>query len=175
MISETVMDTLLTENRNDCNSDFAERVIYPRCGLMHTQAMLTTAQLLEAIDRHGIRNRDIATTLGVSPSRVTEIRKGERVVKLDEAVKLVEAFGLESEPALKVPPLPPAVARLIVLYIAAEFGMVAPQESRVESLSQDIRAFAEFVTDPQVRGSVDAAEHFFRAMRLRRPAPLKAD
>jgi hypothetical protein len=36
-------------------------------------------------------------------------------------------------------------------------------------LAEDVRAFAQFVMDPKVRSSAEAAEAFFEAMRVRRP------
>jgi hypothetical protein len=133
--------------------------------------MLDTDELLGRLESRGVRNIDIARALGLPDSRVPEIRRKERALKLDEAVKLVRAFGLESDRTPDPPPTP--ILRLAVRYVAGELG-VHPSEEQVEELAQDVRAFAEFVADPKVRRSVDAAEGFFRAMRLRRPAALKA-
>lgn len=129
--------------------------------------MLDTDQLLAMIEERGIRNVDIARALGLPDSRVPEIKQKKRALKLDEGVKLARAFGLE--PNRPVAPLPPAVSRLVVRYIAQELGM-SPDDRHLEELSADLRAFSEFVADPKVRRSLDAAESFFQAMRLRRPA-----
>lgn len=118
------------------------------------------------IEERGIRNVDIAKALGLPDSRVPEIKRKDRKLSLEEAVKLVRAFGLEQ--GRPVPPLPPAVSRLIVRYVAEELGMEA-EEGRLQELAEDLRAFSEFVADPKVRRSLDAAESFFQAMRLRRP------
>jgi hypothetical protein len=98
------------------------------------------------------------------------MKKGERAIKLDEAAKLVSQFQLESAPALRAPPLPAPVSRLLVRYIVNELNCQAP-EDRLEDIAEDVRAFAEYVTDPKVRGSISLQEAFFDVMRLRRPAP----
>ena len=177
MISETVIGNSITENRNIPQADISECVIYALTRYGHLTGVLTTAELLARLEDRGIRNIDIAKALGVTPSRVTEIKKGDRAIKLDEAARLVEAFDLGSEPgSQKVPALPGPVARLIVLYIAAELGFsVEEHRRRIEELAEDIRAFAEFVSDPQARESLEAAELFFRAMRLRRSVPQATD
>lgn len=170
MMSETVMPKAITENRNATQGAFPKAVIYPKEPLGQFTGMLTTAELLRLLDERQIRNADIARAIGVSPSRVTELRKGERAVKLDEAAKLVAAFDLESQPIPRVAPVHPAVARLIVLYIAAELGFDAQSNpALVRELTEDVRAFSEFVVEPTVRGNPEAVEAFFQAMRLRRP------
>jgi hypothetical protein len=131
--------------------------------------MLTTRELLARLTDAGVKNGQIAKCLGVSPSRVTEMFAGTRRINLDEAVKLVAQFDLEEPPSRRASPLPAPIARLVVLYIAAELGALESNPAKVEALAQDVRAFAEFVTDPQVRESTEAAELFFQAMRLRRP------
>jgi transcriptional regulator with XRE-family HTH domain len=176
MIPETVIGSEYTGNRNVCNSDVPACVIAPPLWLSHPVVVLTTVELIARLDERGIRNADIARALKVSPSRVTEIKKGERAIKLDEAAKLVVEFDLESGSSQKVPPLPGRIARLIVLYIAAELDHDSEENrERIEELSEDVRAFAEFVADPRVRESAEAAEAFFQAMRLRRPTPARAD
>lgn len=130
--------------------------------------MLDTDQVLARLKAKKVRNVDIAKALGLPDSRVPDIRKKERALKLDEAVKLVRAFGLEEDER----PIHPQVLRLAVLYVAAELGS-SPSEDQLEELMRDVKAFSEFVADPKVRRSIDAAEGFFRAMRLRRPTALK--
>jgi predicted transcriptional regulator len=176
MIPETVIGPEYTGNRNVCNSELPDYVIASPLRVSHPRAVLTTAELIERLEERGIRNADIARALRVSPSRVTEMKKGERAIKLDEAAKLVAEFDLESVSFQKVPPLPGRISRLIVLYIAAELGHDAEENrAQIEELSEDVRAFAEFVADPRVRESAEAAEAFFQAMRLRRPTPARAD
>lgn len=132
--------------------------------------MINTAQLIASLRERKIRNIDVARVLDIQPSRVTEIYNGDRVVKLDEAAKLVEAFGLETLPSpAPLSPLPVPITRLIVRYVLAEVGGKA-DDQKIEELSEDLRAFGQFVADPAVRESIQAGENFFQAMRLRRPA-----
>lgn len=169
------MGKTITENRNERKGRIADCVIYPPSFSVQPNVMLTTRELLATIEQRGIKNHEIATALDVSPSRVTEMRKGTRAIKLDEAAKLVSVFALE-EPlqAPRVSALPAPIARLIVLYVAAELGVAESNPHQVEALAEDVRAFAEFVTDPKVRGSIDAADVFFQAMRIRRQALQEA-
>lgn len=141
--------------------------------MRHLGLVIDTDELLRRLDAKGVRNIDIARALHLPDSRVPEIKRKERALKLDEAVKLVQAFGLEQDSA--VVPLPPQILRLVAQYVATTLGV--PQEriqERMADLTEDLRAFAEFVADPKVRRSVEAAEGFFRAMALRRPAPGSA-
>jgi hypothetical protein len=137
--------------------------------LRHAFRMLDTDELLARLDEKKVRNIDIARALGLPDSRVPEIRRKERALKLDEGAKLVRAFELEPSPTGVS--LQPAMIRLAIQYIALELG-VPPEanQSQIEELTEDLRAFSEFVSDPKVRRSVDAAEGFFQAMRRRRPA-----
>lgn len=161
----------VTEIRNGAQALFPVSVIYGASRLRQTASVWTTKQLLTKLDERGIKNADVARVLDVSPSRITELRKGEWKLSLDHAAKIVEHFGLVSEPAPRVPPLPAPVSRLIVQYIADELGVSLEQRAeQLQELSQDVRAFSEFVSDRANRESVEAAEYFFQAMRLRRPA-----
>jgi hypothetical protein len=170
MIADAVMSGSISENRNSTQAEFAERVIASLSPCVHARGVLTTAELLARLTERGIRNSDIARALGVHPSRVTEMFKGDRTIKLDEAAKLVAEFGLESEPSPRVSPLPGPVSALLVQHIASSLGRPLEEGSpQLQALTEDIRAFAEFVTDPKVRESIDLAMAFFQAMRLRRP------
>lgn len=170
MIADTVMPESNSENRNAPQAEIAEVVIAPLNWFSQSEVVLTTAELLARLTERGIKNKAIAEALGVHPSRVTEMFKGERSIKLDEAAKLVSEFGLESPPSQKVPALPAPVAALIVQHVALQLGRPLEEgSSQLQALSEDIRAFAEFVTDPKVRESIDLAMAFFQAMRLRRP------
>lgn len=140
-----------------------------RCGVLNTD------ELLQALENKGIRNVDIARALNLPDSRIPMIKKRTRALKLDEAVKLVQVFGLRSDE--RAAPLPVPVLRLIVQYIVSELGLKidAESEPRVEDLLKDVQAFSEFAAEPKVRSSVEAAEGFFRAMRLRRPVTALKD
>lgn len=155
------------ENRNNVQAAFTESVIADESPMLQSTGVLTTVELLNRLTERGVKNADIARALNVAPSRITEMRKGERAIKLDEAAKLVAEFSLESPQAQRVPPLPAPVARLIVRYIVEELQCQVPEQHLID-IAEDIRAFAEFVADPQARGSIELAETFFQAMRLRR-------
>jgi hypothetical protein len=151
-------------DRRVTSSGFTKSVVYASYGLRQPGAVLDTQTLLARLADKKIRNADIARALGLPDSRIPEIKDGRRALKLDEAAKLVRAFQLEED----APPLPTPIIRLVVRYIADELG-ARPQEQRLEDLSEDVRAFAAFVANPKVRRSIEAAEGFFEALRLRKP------
>jgi hypothetical protein len=168
MMSDAFMGFGITENRKATQELFADCVIYAQSVFGQNRNVFTAAEIFAMLDARGVRNIEVARALDVNPSRITELRKGERLLKLDEAIKLVDLFGLERDQA--VAPLPAPILRLLVQYVAMVLGV--PQErtqARLAELTEDLRAFAELVADPKVRRSVDAAEGFFRAMVLRRP------
>jgi hypothetical protein len=170
MMSDAFMGFGITENRKATQELFADCVIYAQSVFGQNRNVFTAAEIFAMLDARGVRNIEVARALDVNPSRITELRKGERLLKLDEAIKLVDLFGLERDQA--VAPLPAPILRLLVQYVAMVLGV--PQErtqARLAELTEDLRAFAELVADPKVRRSVDAAEGFFRAMVLRRPRP----
>jgi hypothetical protein len=170
MMSLEVIKPTYTNRRGEAIAA-TNYVVDRRSGFRHLCLVLDTDQILALLEERGIRNVDIANALGLPDSRIPEIKRKSRALKLDEGVKLVRAFGLElNQP---VPPLPPAISRLIVRHLAEGLG-AEPDEARLQELSEDIRAFSEFVADPKVRRSLDAAESFFQAMRLRRPKSEQA-
>jgi predicted XRE-type DNA-binding protein len=176
MICETVMDRTIPKIGSLSSADLPGCVIYPVTAFRHSQGVLTTKELLARMRERNIKNAAIARALEVTPSRVTELFNGERALKLDEAVRLVEAFDLESESSQRVAALPAPVAQLIVRHIALQLGKPLEEDSpALQALGEDIRAFCEFVTDPKVRESIDLAMAFFQALRLRRPAPAEAE
>lgn len=130
--------------------------------------MLNTDQLLEQLKAMNVRNVDIARVLELPDSRVPEIRDKRRALKLDEAVKLVQAFGLESNESLPQPPV--AIFRLVVRHVAARLG-VPVNDQALASLAEDLRAFSGFVADPKVRRSVEMAEGYFHALQTRHQGP----
>jgi cytochrome P450 len=135
--------------------------------------MLDTDELLARLEERGIRNVDIARTLGLPDSRVPEIKRKERALKLDEGAKLVRAFGLEQEP--RATPIPPQMIQLSVRYVAAMLGVPRERlEAQMGELTATLRAFSEFVSDPKVRRSIESAEGFFQAMLLRPRAESEA-
>jgi hypothetical protein len=135
-------------------------------GLRQSCGMLDTDELLARLADKGIRNVDIARVLELPDSRVPEIKRKDRRLTLDEGAKLVRAFELEQEN--RRTPIPVATLRLIVRYVAEEVG-IRPEDQQVQELSEDLRAFSEFVADPKVFRSMESAEAFFQALRFRRP------
>jgi hypothetical protein len=134
--------------------------------------VLDTDELLARLKDKGVKNIEIARVLGLPDSRIPEIYRKDRALKLDEGAKLVRAFGLEPSP--EAVPLPAPILRLAVRYLAAELGHSPEEDDRqLEELLADIQAFSEFVSDPKVRRSIEAAEGFFQAMRLRRRGSAK--
>jgi transcriptional regulator with XRE-family HTH domain len=172
MMSAAVIDTGYNENRELCKGSFANSVIYPNGFPAQPNIVFTTGELLARLDERGVKNAAIARALNVSPSRVTEIKKGERRLQLDEAAKLVVAFELESPPSpARVVPLSGRVTRLLVEYVALELGCdPVLNQARIDELTKDVRAFAAHVADPKARDSEELAETFFQALRLRRLA-----
>jgi hypothetical protein len=127
------------------------------------------ARLREKVATGEVRNVDIARALDLPDSRIPALLRGERRLFYDEAVRLVEAFALQ--PVL--PPVPDAVWRLVGRHIASRLGLpVEVDDPQMVELLADLQAFSRFVSDPQVRESIEAAQTFFRAMQLRpRVAP----
>lgn len=169
MMSEAVMAPLPTPIVGPGQHFPTKWVVALSYALRQSGAVLDTDELLDRLKDKGVRNVDIARVLGLPDSRVPEIRDKRRALKLDEGAKLVRAFGLEPSP--EAAPLPAPILRLAVRYLAAELGHSAEEDDRrLEELIADIQAFSEFAADPKVRRSIEAAEGFFQAMRLRRRA-----
>jgi sugar phosphate isomerase/epimerase len=153
------------ERRPDVNS-LTICVVDALLNMRQPRRVLDTDELLARLASRGVRNVEIARVLDLPDSRVPEIKDKRRALKLEEAVKLTRAFGLEQDsPAGS---LPPGMLRLVVLHVAQALG-VPPERTQAKAadLAEDLRAFAEFVADPKVRQSLDAAEGFFRAMAIR--------
>ena len=131
---------------------------------------MTGEQILARLDDAGIRKSQIARTLGIPDSRVAELYGGRRLLKLDEAVKLVEAYNLEEKVAPgAISPLTIPIARLLVQYVAQAVGKPLLAESpQVSELAGDLRAFSVFLSDPRVRDSIQAAEGFLHGIQLRK-------
>jgi hypothetical protein len=171
-MSFAVMPNVTTENVGSGQAFPTKWVVALPYALRQPNRVLDTDELLARLKEKGIRNIDIANALGLPDSRIPEIKRKDRKLTLDEGAKLVRAFGLEPSPA-EVAPLPAPVLRLVVRYLAEELGSRSP-ESALEELTADVRAFAEYVSDPKRRRSLDAAEAFFQALRFRRRASVSA-
>jgi Mn-dependent DtxR family transcriptional regulator len=145
--------------------------IAPPANYRHLPDMIGSGELLARLKEVGARPTEIARAMGVAPSRVTELYNGTRQLKLDEAVKLVDAFKIE-DGASRLNPVSTPIARLIVLHLAHSLGS-AVDDSEVTELAEDLRAFSAFATNPRMRESLDAVEAFFESLRLRRQAALE--
>lgn len=127
--------------------------------------MLGTTELLQILKERGVSQAKIAKALGVAPPRISEMYKGDRRLLLDEAKKLVEAFGIDDRGDIS--PVSEPVARLLALHAARKLSVrLAPDDPLVADLARDLRVFSEFAADPQVRGNEDAVAGFFRALEL---------
>lgn len=170
-----------TEKRKPSQAAIPNVGIYPELRVPQAAVMLSQGEivaLLEAkIALKEISQADVAEVLGVQPSRMTELFKHRKYqLRLDQAVKLVEAFQLESPRGRQVPPVPAETLRLVVLYVAEELGVsLLDNEALLEDLIADVRAFAEYVADSSRRDRLDLAEEFFRVMKVRRPTRQAAD
>src|SRR5687767_12025390 len=78
----------------------------------HLTDVMNTRELLGRLEAIGARNVDMAKVLGLPDSRIAEIRKGRRALKLDEAAKLVAAYNLDNRSTSL---LSKPIARLVVL------------------------------------------------------------
>lgn len=157
-------------NRKISQVPFTKRGVAFEGTKIHLERVLNSTQLLARLTDAEIKNVEIARVLGIPESRVSEMRAGKRRIKLDEAVKLVEAFELEADQPATITPLTTPIARLLVLHVAQSLS-VELQEDVLADLAADIRAFAIFAADPQVRDSLQAADGFLRALRVRRKVP----
>lgn len=183
MISETVMSgTSVTEFRKDVQARFPKGDIYRAIIAAQITGMISTGEILaelqKKLDAKTITKTQIAKVAGIGNNRVSELfgsGTGRRLLH-DEAVKLVEGFGLERLPSQPVAPVSPQIYRLVVQYVAAELGVpLSERQQQVEELAEDVRAFGELLRDPKYRDAPELAETFFQAIRLRRPTRDKAD
>lgn len=174
-MSDAVMPESDTEKRNDPQAPFPLCAIYALGRVGQTRVVLRTADLLRILEERGIPKTEIAAVLNIGKSRVTELFKGDRALKLDEAATLVERYDLESGLDPSAAPLPVSIYQLAIRYIAGELGVSDPDPPLLHDLALDVRAFVAHVRDPRVRDSIEAAEQFFRAMRLRRPGQQSED
>jgi hypothetical protein len=149
-------------------------VVYRPYDSFHVRPVMDTDELLARLKEKGVRNVDMARALNLPESRIPEIKDKRRALKLDEAAKLARAFALE--PTQEASPLPIPILRLVVQYVGLAFGArLEGRERLIAELTEDLRAFSSFASDPKVRSSIEAAETFFQAMRLRRPAAEEED
>ena len=160
---------------------FTNSVVAGRVESVHALRVFTKAELLRALDAKVEDDETnftrIGEAIGLPGSRVSEIFRAirdtdrkPRELTYDEGVRLIHAFELEPGP--QASPLPPSILRLAVRHVARKLSAPA-QDALIAELAEDLRAFSEYVSDPKVRQSVEAAEGFFQALQRRRPTPVE--
>lgn len=164
--------SLFTLTGNVSTAKFADNVIALPRRMPHQPGMITTREILEALEDRGVSKTAIAQALGVANARVTELYKGDRKLSHDEAVTLAEMFDLVEDRG--GPPLTLPLAKLLVLLAAHRVGAeVDPEEPVVEELAQEFVALASAQDVPGVREAMENIPAMFAAMRLRQQLDQK--
>lgn len=128
-----------------------------------SETMLGQDEILEALKE--VPKVEIARVIGAAGSRVTELYKGERRLKLDEAQKLVAHYGLHEQGGLSEP-----VARMAVLWVAESLGKaLRPSDQQLEELALDLQALSEFAARPEARKSLDRVAGFLDGRKRASP------
>lgn len=136
----------------------------------HGCCMFGTSQLLDALESRGISQAEMARVLGLPSSRISEMYAGKRQVKLDEAKKLVDAFGLSD--AENVPPISAQTARLLILHVANRLRVPLPlPDEIVQELALDFQAFSRFARAHLPSPSPEATEGFLAGRLSDRELP----
>lgn len=173
MICSAVMASYY-DKRSKASSTLTKYGLDRSYNTIHVGGVLTKGELFAALEAKGVTNVQMQNALELPSSRVSELRRGfpgsdtdlkPRELTYDEGVKLIQAFLPELDQ--QAPPLPVPILRLVVLHIARRLGCPV-REEQVSDLAEDLRAFAEYASDPKVRGLPEAADGFFRALSLRR-------
>jgi transcriptional regulator with XRE-family HTH domain len=138
--------------------------------MRHRMAVIDSGTLLQRLSEAGITQIQIARTLNVDPSQISQLYRGKRQIKLDEAKKLVERFAIATDDT--VPPISEQTARLLILHVANTLGQpLSPDDQRVQELTLDFQAFSKFARDHLPAPSPEATSGFLYARRAERPAP----
>ena len=130
--------------------------------------MLTGPQILDELERRGVKQKQIGQLLGLPSSRTSELYAGTRALKLGEAVALVNKWGLDAPPVTE--PIEPEpmqlnerVSRLLVLHVANELGIpFDPEDELVAELALDLQAFARFAQSRAVRVTTATTQSFLQ-------------
>src|SRR2546421_12975884 len=72
-----------------------------RCEFCENADAMDTAWFLSQLDRAGLSQADLARDLRLAPSAVTRMLKGERQMKLLEAVQVANFLGVSQEDVLR--------------------------------------------------------------------------
>ena len=122
--------------------------------------MLSTQELLTILAGRRIKSPELAACLGLVPGAGDRILAGTRRLKLDEAKKLIDTFGLE--PVSPVGSLSLDIARVLILHAARTLRVkLNPNDAQIEELVRDFRSVT---TDPLLSENAEAAENFLRGL-----------
>lgn len=151
-------------------------MIYPIGKITRTAQqgrVITSSTLVDMLKARGVTQAAVARVLRIDPSQISQMYSGKRQIKLDEAKKLIEAFGLDESQA--APPINEQTARLLVLHVANRLRVpLPPEDNRVRELALDFQAFSKFARAHLPAPSPDAASGFLEALRSDR-APQRAE
>jgi transcriptional regulator with XRE-family HTH domain len=129
--------------------------------------------LLRKLLDAGITQAKIARVLRVDPSQISQLYKGKRQIKLDEAKKLVEEFDLDGADA--APPINEQTARLLILHMANRLGSpLLPTDDLVQELALDFQAFSKFARSHLPALSPEATTAFLAGISFDRQRPSKS-
>ena len=137
--------------------------------------MLNTQQIMDALLERGITNAAVARLLGIAPSRIKDIRDGTRRLQREEAIKVVEEYGLEPPPPENPEPpepmLPTArVVRMAVRYVARAIEAEIDDDLATE-LAAELLGFFSFAGSQPDR--IRDFETFLEALAIRRSTQAK--
>lgn len=126
---------------------------------------------LEILDMLKDRPRsELARVLKLPAPRVTELYKGERRLKLDEAQALVSHYRLQEVGGLSEP-----VARLAVHHVADSLGAALPADDpRLEEIALDLQELSAFAARPEVRQEVAQLSGFLAGRKTKPQRPASA-
>jgi hypothetical protein len=122
----------------------------------------------EILERLADRSRaEIARILDIPSTRVTEMYGGRRQLKLDEARKLVDHYGLAEQPSAA---LSEPVARLAVRWVAQNLGVsVETDDPRLAEIALDLQALSEFAVRPEVQQELAQVNGFLAGRKSQPP------
>lgn len=112
--------------------------------------MLPKMDLLRAIEQRAGSRANMARALGLAAPRITEMFKGERDLSYDEAVALIDAFGIDDapQPAATGDAVSDALLKP-VLAAVLRYAPRAETDALAETLAQAVLELIAFVqSDP---------------------------
>lgn len=133
--------------------------------------MLSTNELCALLRQQKIKGTEVAALLGINTAGVARLYNGKRMLKLDEAKRLIEHFKLSEASPGSAPPLSLAVSRLLILHAAKFLGAdIDPGDPRVTELATDFRSVSIFALNSGFGESTEAVEGFLSGMSAGRDA-----